>query len=147
MSETIQPLVMFAEDDDEDFLLISEILEDECKSKVRYERVKDGEELLDRLRDPSKPLPHLVMLDLKMPRKDGGEALEEIRQDPALRHIPVIVLTTSSLEADIFRAYHGGANSYLVKPVTFPDMASILRSVHHYWSGVTRIPDPAAIVR
>lgn len=139
------PLVLFAEDDDEDWILISDVLEEECKAKLKYERVKDGEALMERLRDTTKPLPHLVMLDLKMPRKDGAESLAEIRAEPGLRHLPVIILTTSSLEADIFKAYHGGASSYLVKPVRFPEMAAALKAVHQYWTGVVTIPDPSAI--
>jgi len=136
------PLVLFAEDDDEDWILISDVLDNECQARMRYERVKDGEALLARLRDPSLPIPHLVMLDLKMPRKDGTETLKEIRDDVNLRHIPVIVLTTSKLEADIFRAYHAGANSYLVKPVRFPEMANILKAAHHYWAEIATVPLP-----
>ncbi|MEI6297546.1 MAG: response regulator [bacterium] len=136
------PFVIFAEDDNEDWLLISDVLDEECSTKLKYERVVDGEALLDRLRDGSKILPHLIMMDLKMPKMDGAEALKAIRADPSLRHIPVIILTTSSLEADIFKAFHGGANSYLVKPVKFPDMASVLKEVHHYWTSVSVLPDP-----
>lgn len=136
------PLVVWAEDDNEDWLLISDVLEEDCKAKLRYERVKDGEELLERLRDKTKPLPHLVMMDLKMPRMDGAEALQEIRSDPELKAIPVIILTTSSLESDIFRSYHKGANSYLVKPVRFPEMATALKSVHRYWTQTVSLPDP-----
>lgn len=136
------PLILFAEDDDEDWILISDVLDNECRAKVRYERVKDGEALLARLRDPALPTPHLVMLDLKMPRKDGTEALKEIRADTNLRHIPVIILTTSKLDADIFGAYYVGANSYLVKPVRFPDMAKVLKAAHHYWTEIATVPLP-----
>jgi len=108
----IIPLVLFAEDDDEDWILISDVLEEECKARLRYERVKDGIELLARLTDSERPLPHLIMLDLKMPKKDGAEALKDIRNNPGLKHLPVIVLTTSNLETDIFKAYHGGEFLY-----------------------------------
>jgi len=138
----IIPLVLFAEDDDEDWILISDVLEEECKARLRYERVKDGIELLARLTDSERPLPHLIMLDLKMPKKDGAEALKDIRNNPGLKHLPVIVLTTSNLETDIFKAYHGGANSYMVKPVRFPDMAKALKDVHRYWTKIAVLPDP-----
>lgn len=141
------PLVLFAEDDDEDWLLINEVLDDECKSEIRYERVKDGVSLLDRLRDLSVPLPHLVMLDIRMPRKDGMEALREIRQDQTLRHLPVVIMTTSKGETDVLRAYTSGASAYVVKPVTFPDMATILKSLHHYWTEILRVPNPALVPR
>jgi CheY-like chemotaxis protein len=141
------PLVLFAEDDDEDWLLISEVLEDECKSEIRHERVKDGVSLLDRLHNPAQPLPHLIMLDIRMPRKDGVETLREIRQDPVLRHIPVVIMTTSKGEMDVMRAYTSGANAYVVKPVSFPDMAIILKSLHHYWTEILRVPDPSLVAR
>ena len=139
------PLLIFCEDDDEDWILISDVLERDCQNQIRYERVKDGEVLMDRLRDNSKPLPSLILLDLKMPKKDGAESLKEIREDMGLKHIPVIILTTSKLESDIFKSYHGGANSYIVKPVDFPDMAEALKSMHHYWTEVATIPSPSTI--
>ena len=134
--------VVWAEDDDEDWLLVSDVLEEECKGAINYERVKDGEALLERLRDKTKPLPHLIMLDLKMPRMDGAEALQAIKSDEELKQIPITILTTSSLESDIFKAYHKGANSYLVKPIRFPEMAKALKEVHRYWTQVASIPDP-----
>jgi len=139
------PFVIFCEDDCEDWILISDVLEEECKQKLRYEWVQDGEELMERLHNPSKPLPNTILLDLKMPRMNGSEALAAIRADERLKHIPVIMLTTSRLEADIFDAYHKGANSYLVKPVTFPAMTNILKSAYNYWSDVATIPDPSAV--
>jgi len=140
------PLVIFAEDDDEDWILISDVLKEDCKSKLQYERVKDGEALLKRLMNKRLPLPHLIMLDLKMPKKDGAESLRDIRADLRLRHIPVIVLTTSSLETDIFKAYNEGASSYIVKPVRFPDMAKALKVIHHYWTEMATVPDPTLVM-
>lgn len=132
------PLVVFAEDDDEDWILVEEVLTDSCKGKVEYERVKDGAALLQRLRDESKPPVHLVMLDLKMPRMDGIEALKEIRAEN--RGLPVVVMTTSKLDADISGAYKNGANSYVCKPVSFPAMQGVLSSLYHYWTQVVELP-------
>jgi two-component system response regulator len=131
------PLVLFAEDDDEDWLLIEEALAD-CEAPLQVERVCDGVALMARL--AQQPDPALVMLDLRMPKKDGAEVLREIRQDPRLRHLPVVVMTTSKLDSDIFQSYWEGANSYVVKPVTFDLMAKALHDLHHYWTKVVQLP-------
>jgi CheY-like chemotaxis protein len=132
---TNTPLLLFAEDDDEDWMLIEDSF-DECNSPNRLERVRDGVELLDRLRDLSSPQPDLVLLDLKMPRMGGHEALSEIRQDPRLSHIPVVIMTASRSDTDILRGYQGGCNSYIPKPVTSID----LRTIKRYWGGVVVLP-------
>lgn len=129
------PLLLFAEDDDEDWILIRDTFET-CQSPNRLERVKDGVELMVRLRDSSKEQPSLILLDLKMPLKNGHEALEEIRADPDLRHIPVVIMTASKSEADIFRSYYNGANSYIAKPVE----ENNLRMMKRYWSDVVKLP-------
>ena len=129
------PLLLFAEDDDEDWMLIEDTFA-ECHSPNRLERVKDGVELLERLRDTSKEQPSLVLLDLKMPLKNGHEALEEIRADEALRHIPVVIMTSSRSEADIYRSYYSGANSYIAKPV----QEKHLKSMRRYWMDVVSLP-------
>ena len=131
------PLILFAEDDDEDWLLIEEALID-CGVVLQAERVHDGIELLARLRRG--PDPALIMLDLRMPKKDGSEVLREIRQDEHLRFLPVVIMTTSKLDLDIFRSYCDGANSYVVKPVTFDLMAKALQELHHYWTNVVQLP-------
>lgn len=133
------PLVLFAEDDDEDWLLVEDALAD-SQLPAEVERVKDGQTLLARLRDLKLREPDLIMLDLKMPRMDGGTALREIRKDHALRHMPVVVMTTSQLEADIFNSYYEGANTYVVKPVTFDAMSKVLQDLHYYWIRVARLP-------
>jgi len=142
MPETA-PLVIFAEDDLEDWDLIKEVLEEceECRSgALKYEHVVDGVALMERLTNPVPQKPDMVMLDLKMPKKDGAESLEEIRANPELRHIPVIILTTSRLEADIFEAYHRGANSYVVKPVTHDTIKQALHDIQYYWTKVAVKP-------
>ena len=129
------PLLLFAEDDDEDWLLIRDTFE-ECRSLNRLERVRDGVELMARLRDPTMEPPSLILLDLKMPLKNGHEALEEIRADESLRHIPVVIMTASKSEADIFRSYYNGANSYIAKPVEEGN----LRMMKTYWADVVKLP-------
>jgi CheY-like chemotaxis protein len=85
-------------------------------------------------------MPDLLLLDLNMPRKDGREALAEIRADPRLRGLPVVVLTTSSAEEDIVRSYDLGANSYVQKPVTFAKMVEVVEAIGKYWLGVVKLP-------
>jgi len=132
------PLLLFAEDDDEDWLLIKDTF-DACQSSNRLERVKDGVELMRRLRDSAKEPPSLILLDLKMPMKNGHEALAEIRADDSLRHIPVVIMTASKSEADIFASYYNGANSYIAKPVE----EDHLRTMRRYWGDVVKLPAKA----
>ncbi len=129
------PLLLFAEDDDEDWMLIKDTF-DSCASPSRLERVKDGVELLARLRSRTEELPILILLDLKMPLKNGHEALAEIRADEELRHIPVVIMTASRSEADIFQSYYNGANSYIAKPVE----ESHLKTMRRYWTDVVQLP-------
>lgn len=135
MPETIH--LLCAEDDDEDWMLLEEAI-DQC-SGVKWHRVVDGQELLDYLRN-SGPLPHMIMLDLQMPKRNGFWALEQIREDPLLKHIPVTVMTTSEAETDIVKSYAIGANVYLVKPPSFEDMAALLAKACEFWTQVARIP-------
>lgn len=109
--------------------------------------VEDGEELMDYLQrrgaysDPqSSPRPGLILLDLNMPRKSGQEALEEIKADPQLRRIPVIVLTTSNAEHDILRSYDLGVSSFITKPVTFDGLVEIMKAFGKYWIEIVIIP-------
>jgi CheY-like chemotaxis protein len=127
--------LLFAEDDDEDWMLIQDTF-DTSGSSSRLERVKDGEALMARLRDGTLEAPALILLDLKMPLKDGHEALADIRADKELRHIPVVVMTTSRSEADIWRSYYHGANSYIAKPVE----EKHLQTMREYWSKVVQLP-------
>ena len=129
------PLLLFAEDDDEDWILIEDAF-DECQSPNRLERVIDGMALLDRLRDKKQTLPDLILLDLKMPRMGGHEALSAIRTDPELSHIPVVIMTASRSDADILRGYQAGANSYVAKPLS----QGALRTMREYWGEVVLLP-------
>jgi len=137
------PLLIFAEDDHEDWRLIRDTLQD-CTEDVQFERVEDGVDLISRLRNETLPLPNLILLDLQMPKMGGAETLRMIRADILLRHIPVVIMTTSKLEADVFKAYSDGANSYLIKPVTFEAMGSALTRLHDYWLNVVELPTPPA---
>jgi CheY-like chemotaxis protein len=136
-----------ADDDPDDRLMAYRALKEyRLKNGLRF--VEDGEELMDYLRhqgryaDPaSAPEPGLILLDLNMPRKDGREALAEIKGDPALRHIPVVVLTTSKADEDVLRSYDLGVNSYITKPVSFQGLAEALRVLSQYWFEIVKLPN------
>ena len=144
MSHNYKPVViLMAEDDADDRLLAKDALV-ECGIAGDLQFVENGEELLDYLQHRGKysqsPRPGLILLDLNMPRKDGREALHEIKTNPRLRRIPVIVLTTSNADSDIDRAYELGANSFISKPVTFDSLVSIMRVIAQYWLATTELP-------
>ena len=108
--------------------------------------VENGEDLMDYLRhqgkysDTAVPRPGLILLDLNMPRKDGRTVLKEIKSDPELRQIPVVVLTTSQADEDIYKSYDLGVNSYIVKPVTFEALVDILQTLEKYWFEIVELP-------
>ncbi len=138
--------ILLADDDEDDRMMGREALE-ESKLANDLHMVEDGEELLDylyrrgRYSDPaSSPRPGLILLDLNMPRKDGREALKEIKADPELRQIPVVVLTTSKAEEDIFRTYDLGVNSFITKPVSFEGLVNVMKSLAHYWFTIVKLP-------
>ena len=138
--------ILIAEDDLDDRLLTKEALvEARLSNDLRF--VGDGDELLDYLRhrghyrDPaSSPRPGLILLDLNMPRKDGRETLRELKSDPDLRHIPVIVLTTSRSEGDVRRCYELGGNSYITKPTSFNGLVETLIALGKYWLEIAELP-------
>ncbi|MGH9363586.1 MAG: response regulator [Thermoanaerobaculia bacterium] len=140
--------ILLAEDDPDDRLLLQEALLEGCLAN-ELACVEDGEELLDYLRrrgkyDGGTPRPGLILLDLNMPKLDGREALREIKADPALRRIPVVVLTTSKAEEDVARSYDLGANSFITKPVTFQSMVDLMRVLGRYWLEIVELPAAAA---
>ena len=109
--------------------------------------VEDGVDLMDylcrrgRYADPStSPPPGLILLDLNMPRKDGREALREIKGNPTLRHIPIVVLTTSEADEDVHRTYDLGVNSFITKPVTFDGLVNVMRALGKYWFEIVELP-------
>ena len=151
MSKTPQPItILMADDDPEDRLLTKEGFEEgRLVNDLRF--VEDGEELMDYLQRRGQfsdakafPRPGLILLDLNMPRKDGREALAEIKADPGLRRIPIVVLTTSKAEEDIVRSYNLGANSYITKPVTFDRLVQALRTLGAYWFEIVELPPAPA---
>ena len=147
MSSDDEPVqILMADDDPDDRMMALKALKEyRLKNGIRF--VEDGEELMDYLRhrgkyaDPAtSPEPGLILLDLNMPRKDGREALAEIKADQALRHIPVVILTTSKAEEDILRSYDLGVNSYITKPVSFHGLAEALRILNQYWFEIVKLP-------
>ena len=129
--------------------MTKEALEDSrLANDLRF--VEDGVELMDYLQrrgkysDPAtSPRPGLILLDLNMPKKDGREALEEIKADPNLKCVRIVVLTTSKAEEDIYRTYDLGAASYITKPVTFAGMAEVIKTVGKYWLEIVELPGEA----
>jgi CheY-like chemotaxis protein len=142
-----QPItILMADDDEDDRMMTREALEEaKLANDIRF--VVDGEELLDYLyrrgdyADPAKaPRPGLILLDLNMPRKDGREALREIKADPDLRQIPIVVLTTSKAEEDIYRSYDLGVNSFITKPVSFEGLVFVITTLAQYWFQIVQLP-------
>jgi CheY-like chemotaxis protein len=137
--------VLMADDDADDRMLAADAMR-ECGLGNTFRCVEDGQELMDYLTRRGKyaiidaPRPGLILLDLNMPRKDGRQALEEIKRDPDLRRIPVVVLTTSKTEEDVLRSYDLGANSYITKPVTFDRLVEIMRALGTYWCEIVELP-------
>lgn len=142
--------ILLAEDDPNDVLLIQRAFQKAgLFNALRI--VRDGEQTIDYLsgrgmyaqRDRF-PLPFMLLLDLKMPGADGFEVLRWLRADPNLKRLLVVVLTSSTLQADVDRAYELGANSYLVKPVEFEQMVSMIQRFETYWAEINRTPSAPA---
>ena len=142
--------IVLADDDPDDRQLTEEAFQ-ENRLANHLHCVEDGEKLLDYLHRRGEyekyrndPLPGLILLDLNMPRKDGREALKEIKADPNLRRIPIVVLTTSKAEEDIIRTYDLGVNSYVTKPVTFKSLVELIKVLGRYWFEVVELPPEEA---
>jgi CheY-like chemotaxis protein len=131
------------EDNDGDILLTTRALK-EAKVANRLHIAHDGVEALEFLRRQGKyaaaPRPDLIILDLNLPRKDGRQVLAEIKPDPDLRSIPVVVLTSSSAESDVVKSYDLHANCYLVKPVNFAGLMAVVKSIESFWLTVVKLP-------
>jgi CheY-like chemotaxis protein len=139
-------VILLADDDADDRQLTREALAENRLLNDVHE-VPDGEALMDYLFHRGEyaelrtsPKPGLILLDLSMPKKDGREALAEIKADPQLRQIPVIVMTTSSAEEDVCRSYDLGASSYVTKPVSFTRLVEVMRGIEHYWFEIVKLP-------
>ena len=143
--------ILVADDDPDDRLLIEDaFLESKLGNKLYF--VRDGIELLEYLRHEGEyanpevsPRPGIILLDLNMPRMDGREALVEIKKDPTLKQIPIVVLTTSKAEEDILRTYDTGVNSFITKPVTFEGLVDLVRVLTSYWIQIVELP-PAEVM-
>jgi len=147
MKEPHQPFtILLADDDPEDRMLTRDaLLESRCANHL--DMVENGEELMDYLNRrgqfahlANRALPGLILLDLNMPKKDGREALKEIKGDPKLRRIPVVVLTTSKAEEDIYRTYDIGVNSFITKPVKFDGLVTAMQMLSRYWIEIVELP-------
>jgi CheY-like chemotaxis protein len=140
--------ILLADDDEEDRELARDALQDsKLANDMRF--VVDGQDLMDYLRhegryaDPSvdAPRPGIILLDLNMPKKDGREALAEIKADESLRRIPVVVLTTSNDEQDVLRSYDLGVSSFITKPVTFAGLVEAMSAWSRYWFELVELPN------
>ncbi|PKO10074.1 MAG: two-component system response regulator [Chloroflexi bacterium HGW-Chloroflexi-2] len=143
-------IILMVEDDPDDIYLIGEAI-DECQMNAQIFIVEDGEQMLDYLHqrgdysDPDlAPRPDLILLDLNMPRKDGREALVELKEDPDLRGIPVVVLTTSSAERDMKYSYEQGASGFVTKPVSFSGLREAVCKIGDYWIRTVQLPEDKA---
>lgn len=144
--ETKTVTILIAEDDPDDQFLIREAFE-ESRLANPLAFVENGEELLDYLHQrgqysesDSAPRPGLILLDLNMPRVDGREALAEIKADNNLRSIPIVVLTTSRTEEDIFQTYNLGVSGFITKPVTFDGLVEVIKAMNIYWFEIVELP-------
>ena len=140
--------ILMADDDEEDREMTREALQNShLANEMRF--VVDGQDLMDYLRrqgvyadpDADAPRPGVILLDLNMPKKDGREALAEIKGDDNLRSIPVIVLTTSKNEEDVFRTYDLGVSSFITKPVTFGGLVEVMKTWQRYWFELVELPE------
>ncbi|HVS54586.1 MAG TPA: response regulator [Opitutaceae bacterium] len=143
MSKNKPIVILMAEDNATDIMLTKEALV-HAKLLNTLHVVEDGIECLDFLHRRGKhakaPVPDLILLDLNMPRKNGQEVLAEIKADPKLKHIPVVILTTSKTEEDVVKAYGLHANCYVIKPVDFDVFAEVVRSIQQFWFSVVTLP-------
>jgi CheY-like chemotaxis protein len=139
--------ILICDDDEDDRMLTQQALQDaHIANDLRF--VEDGEQLLDYLNQRGHfagetgkaPRPGLILLDLNMPRMDGREALQRIKGDSTLLDIPVVILTTSSLDADIIQSYQLGVNSFITKPVTFSGLVDAMNVLGRYWLEIVELP-------
>lgn len=148
MSKHRKPITILVADDDADDRAMTREAFDENRLANDLRFVEDGVELMGYLKregkysDPaSSPRPGLILLDLNMPKKDGREALKEIKADPDLKHIRVVILTTSRAEEDIHRTYDLSAASYITKPVTFAGLVAVIKVLGKYWLEIVELPN------
>jgi len=148
MTRAAKPITILMADDDPDDRQMTREAFDESRLANDLRFVEDGAELMDYLcrrnkyADPAtSPRPGLILLDLNMPKKDGRQALSEIKANPTLRNIRVVVMTTSKAEEDILRTYDLGASSYVTKPVTFTALVDVITTMGRYWLEIVELPN------
>lgn len=142
--KTTNPIeILLVEDNPADVRLTQEALR-EGKVKNNLSVARDGEEALAFLRREGQARPDLILLDLNLPRRDGREVLKEIKADPELRRIPVVVLTTSSAEVDILKSYELHANCYITKPVDLDQFITVVKSIDDFWLTIVKLPPDKA---
>jgi CheY-like chemotaxis protein len=144
LAEAVRPIeVLLVEDDEGDVLMTREALE-EGKVLNRLNVVGDGVEAIDYLRRTAKhkgaTRPDLILLDLNLPKRDGRQVLADVKGDPDLRRIPIVVLTTSEAEEDVLRSYDLHANAYVTKPVDFDRFVEVIRQIDEFFISVVRLP-------
>lgn len=140
----IQPIrILLVEDNSADARLVMEVFKD-FKIKNKIYHTKDGVEAIAFLYKNKKykdaPRPDIILLDLNLPKKDGREVLKEIKEDPDLKSIPVVILTTSNSEDDILKTYSNYANCYITKPVDFEPFVNVLKSIEKFWLNMVKLP-------
>jgi CheY-like chemotaxis protein len=151
MSSKASLTIVIADDDADDRMLVEDAFAESRLANPRV-YVEDGEQLLQYLRGEGefaqqqqpRRLPGLILLDLNMPRMDGRTVLKHIKDDPELRRVPVIVLTTSKAEEDILRTYDLGVSSFITKPVSFEGLVDVVRTLNHYWIEIVELPNAEA---
>jgi chemotaxis family two-component system response regulator Rcp1 len=140
--------ILLVEDNPGDVELTEDALR-RSKVATKVSVVADGEDAMDYLRQQSayqeETMPDLVLLDLNLPRKDGMEVLREMKDDPNLRHIPVVVLTTSEAERDILASYELGANCFISKPVDLTEFRKVVESIDDFWFTIVKLPSPSRV--
>jgi CheY-like chemotaxis protein len=139
--------ILMVEDNEGDARLAREALRD-CKIRNALHHVWDGERAMDFLRRGGEyadaPHPDLILLDLNLPRMDGGEVLAEIKQDDELKRIPVVILTTSSAEADVLRSYNLNANCFITKPINMVEFLKVVTGIQDFWLTIVTLPGARA---
>ncbi len=137
--------ILIADDDADDRMFLEQAMrQNGYEQHIRF--VEDGEELMDyllqqgRYNEQNAPWPNLLILDLNMPRKNGFQALSEIKDDPRLRRLPVVVMTTSSADEDVLKTYTLGVNSFVTKPFNFNRLVEIIGTLKTYWIDTVKLP-------
>lgn len=136
--------ILLVEDNEGDILLTTEALE-ECKVKNELRVLRNGSDALNFLltcsQSNKKDMPDLILLDINLPKKNGHEVLQSTKNHPALKHIPIIILTTSSSELDILRAYQEHANCYIIKPLEVAEFVNVTCKIEEFWFNTVKLPN------